>query len=169
VGTILQEGLLTHLDVVGVDIDRESVEASKKNLNWLKEKYNLKNKFKVINGDAKELTRNFKRNSIQGVATEPYLGPYHKKLPTREKVMGEIKNLERLYYEFLTQLRQILKKNGKVAIVIPRLKFHRGSEDLDIKGILRNSGFKISDIDERVKLPIVSEGRFLDRLIYVLE
>jgi len=169
VGTILQEGLISNLDVVGVDIDEESVKASKKNLEWLKNKYNLKNKFKVIKGDAKGLTRYFKRNSIQGVATEPYLGPYHKKLPTREKVSGEVKNLERLYYGFLVQLRQILRKNGKVAIVFPRLKFHRGSKNLDVKEILKNSGFKVSNIDERVKLPIVSEGKFLDRLIYVLE
>ena len=129
----------------------------------------LKNKVKIIEGDAKKLTRYFKRNSIQSVATEPYLGPYYKKLPLRREVEGVVKNLERLYYEFLIQLRQIMRKNGKAAIVFPRLKFQGGSKNLEIDKILKDTGFKVFKADSRVKVPIISKGKFLDRLIYVLE
>ena len=44
-GTILQEGLLKKLDVIGIDKDISDVRA---NLNWLREKFHTKNNFKVI-------------------------------------------------------------------------------------------------------------------------
>ena len=100
VGTILQEAMISGIDVIGVDIDNESVEASRENLNWLKDKYNLKNNFKIIRGDSGKLARYFGRNEIHAVATEPDLGPYYRKMPSKEEVDGVIKVLENLYYDF---------------------------------------------------------------------
>ena len=169
VGTILQESMLNGLDVIGVDIDRESVDASKKNLEWLKNKFNLKNKFKIIKGDAAKLTRHLKINSVEGIATEPDLGPYYRKLPNKKQVDDVIYDLEKLYYEMFLQFKEVLKKNGKIAIVIPRLKFKNGRKDIDLKVILRRVGLRVISLDSEVKFPIVIESKFLDRLIYVLE
>ena len=54
-------------------------------------------------------------------------------------------------------------------MVIPRLKYHRGQIDLRINDILRDIGFKIEELDSKIKFPIVSKGKFLDRMIYVFE
>ena len=35
--------------------------------------------------------------------------------------------------------------------------------------ILRDIGFKIEELDSKIKFPIVSKGKFLDRMIYVFE
>lgn len=169
VGTILQEGILNELDVVGVDIDNESVEASKENLKWVKDKYNLKKKFEIIKGDAGKVYRYFSRNEIHAVATEPNLGPYYRKLPGKEEIEGVVKALENLYFDFFLGLRQVMKKNGKVAIVIPRLKYRGGKRDVNVVRIINRTGFRIFRADKRVKLPVVSHGKFLDRLIYVFE
>ena len=169
VGTILQEAMISGIDVYGVDIDSESAEASKENLNWLKEKYNLKNNFKVIKGDSGKLAKYFRRNEIHAVATEPDLGPYYRKMPSKEEVDGVVKTLENLYSDFFLGLRQVMKKSGKVAIVLPRLKYKNRYRDVDVNKIISQSGFKLFVADKRVKLPIISKGRFLDRMIYVFE
>jgi len=161
--------MLNNLDVVGVDIDGESCKAAKKNLIWLKNKFNLKEKFKVINGDARKLTRYIDRNKINAIATEPDLGPYFRKLPNKEEVEKAVRKLEKMYYEFLVQARAVLRKRGKISIVIPRLKFRNGKKDINFSKILRESGFKVLDLDKRIKFPIISNGKFLDRMIYVLE
>lgn len=169
VGTILQESMLNGMDVIGVDIDKESCDATRENLNWLKEKFKLKNKFKIINGDARKLTRYLKRNSVEAIATEPDLGAYFRNLPSKKEVDMEIIKLNRLYYEFLLQAYAILKKRGKIAVIFPRLKFNGGSKGLAIDSLLKETRFRVYCADKRVKMPIVTEGRFLDRLIYVLE
>ena len=169
VGTILQEAMISGIDVHGVDVDNESVEASKENLNWLKEKYHLENNFKIIKGDSGKLARYFKRNEIHAVATEPDLGPYYRKMPNREEINKVIKILENLYFDFFLELRHVMKKNGKVAIVLPRLKYKNGYRDVSINKIISQTGFRLFSADKRIKLPIVSEGRFLDRMIYVFE
>jgi len=169
VGTILQEAMISGIDVYGVDIDSESVEASKENLNWLRGKYNLKNNFKVIKCDSGKLAGYFRRDEIHAVATEPDLGPYYKKMPSKEEVDGVVKTLENLYCDFFLELRKAMKKRGKVAIILPRLKYKNGYRDVNVNRILRQSGFRLFTADERVKLPIISPGRFLDRMIYVFE
>ena len=165
VGTILQEGMINGLDVIGVDIDRESCEASKENLSWLKEKYKLKNNFNIIEGDSTKLTRYIKRNSVEAIATEPDLGPYFRKPGDKKEVEEAIFKLNRLYYEFLVQAREVLKKNGKIAIIFPRIKYRNGVKSVGVDYLLNQSGFKITN----VKFPIITEGRFLDRMIYVIE
>jgi len=169
VGTILQEAMISGIDVYGVDIDSESVEASKENLNWLRGKYNLKNNFKVIKCDSGKLAGYFRRDQIHAVATEPDLGPYYKKMPSKENVDDAVKRLENLYLNFFLELRQVMKKRGKVAIVLPRLKYNNGYREIDVNRMINRSGFKLFTADKMVKLPILSRERFLDRMIYVFE
>ena len=169
VGTILQEGMISGIEVYGVDIDNESVEASNENLRWLKEKYKLKSNFKIIKGDSGKLDRYFKRNEIHAVATEPDLGTYYRKMPSKEEVYGAVNILENLYSDFFLGLRQVMKKHSKIAIVLPRLKYRNGYRDVNIDKIIGRSGFKLFIADKRIKLPIVSKGKFLDRMIYVFE
>lgn len=169
VGTILQEAMLNGLSVIGIDIDSESCEASVENLTWLKNKFKLRESFKIINGDAMKLTRYFDRNTAEGIASEPDMGPYFKKLPSKKQVEEAIDRLEKMYYEFLVQAREVIKKNGKIAMIIPILKFERGKMGIKFKEILSESGFRVVDLDKKVRFPIIVKDRLLDRLIYVLE
>tara|TARA_Y100000034_G_scaffold130982_1_gene190723 strand:- start:965 stop:2044 length:1080 start_codon:yes stop_codon:yes gene_type:complete len=168
VGTVLQEGLVNGMDVTGIDIDKESILASKENLNWVKKKLKLKGKIRLIRGDAVKLTRYLRRNSVEAIVTEPDLGPYYKKIPTKSQVEKVVNDLELLYYEMLLQSKAILKRNGKIALVVPRLKYFGGKKDLGIQAILKRTGLQVSKVDN-LKFPFVIEGKFMDRLIYVFE
>lgn len=80
-----------------------------------------------------------------------------------------MKALENLYLDFFLSLRQVMKKHGKIAIVLPRLKYKNGFRDVNVKMIISQAGFRLFSADKKIKLPIISKGRFLDRLIYVFE
>lgn len=168
-GTVLQEALLMNLNVIGIDIDRDVVSDADINLKWLKKKYRFKGQYKLIRGDSTNLK--FLVKDVDGVATEPYLGPFWKKIPEKEEAKKVMVNLEELYFEFLKDLRLVLKKDGKAAIVVPKIRVKGGSVvSMNFNKILEKTGFKIDDFFKDISFPIVyadAKDR-IEREIYVL-
>jgi len=167
-GTVLQEALLMGYDVIGVDIDRMIVSDAEVNLKWLRKKYHFKGNSKLIRGDSTKLR--FLVRNIDGVATEPYLGPFWKQLPSKEKAKEVMDGLEELYFEFLKSLRVVLKKEGKVAIIVPKIRTNDGLVSMKFNQILAKTGFKIDNYFEELKFPITyaDEKDKVEREIYVL-
>ncbi|MFH1210507.1 MAG: hypothetical protein V1645_01190 [archaeon] len=164
-GTILQEGLLMGLDVYGVDSDPKMVAACKKNLLWLQNSYKFPGKWRVFNNDARDVSRIITK--VDSVATEPYLGPFLKRIPTKDQALGIMAELEPLYAEFLSDLRKVVK--GRVAIVVPR--FRTKANDLvsmPFERIAKEAGFKPVQFKE-VKVPVIYMTGKIEREIWVLE
>lgn len=120
-GVILQEALIKGINVIGSDKDKNSIEQSKKNLNWLKENYKIKSKFTLINIDCKFLSKYIK-NTINAVVTEPYLGPYILKLPKSEEAEKTISKLNVIYEDLLSQINKIIHKTATIVIITPIFK-----------------------------------------------
>lgn len=160
--TILQEALLMGLNTIGVD---KEIQDAEKNLIWLGDNY--KGKWKLINGDAAKLSSLIE--SVEAAATEPYMGPFWKSMPTKEEAMRVAEKLSELYLEFLKELRKILK--GKIAIIMPRFKSTSGRVFIDLDGIIKKSGFKIYQPIKAVPMPIAyyEPHNRLERFIYILE
>ena len=114
-GTILQEGLLKGLDAVGIDIDQEMVEASCTNLRWLEKKYAIKRSWKVCKGNSQQLHHFVPK--AEALASEPYLGPFLKQLPSRPQAEQILQELTALYDTFLGEARQVVRR--KIAVVVP--------------------------------------------------
>ncbi len=164
-GTILQEALLMDLDVFGIELDPRIVNACKKNLLWLQNNYEFSGKWRVFCNDARNASKIL--TSVDAVATEPYLGPFLKKLPTKEEASEIASELGHLYSDVLKDLRKIVK--GKVAIVIPR--FRTRANDLisiPFEKISREAGFSPMRFHE-VKLPVLYLTGKIEREIWVLE
>jgi len=123
-GTILQEALLKGIDVVGLDSDEESIKQSNKNLDWLIKSFNLVNKRKItlINGNCEKLTKDIKLNSINGVATEPYMGPFIRKLYSIAEARRLIYELSIMYSNLLSQLKLVLKNHKRVVMIAPKFR-----------------------------------------------
>ncbi|HUC95398.1 MAG TPA: DNA methyltransferase, partial [Candidatus Saccharimonadia bacterium] len=68
-GVILQESLLMDFSAIGTDINSKMVLYSEKNLNWLKEKFGINNKFKVYKADA---TENIWQDKFDFIVSEIY-------------------------------------------------------------------------------------------------
>lgn len=167
-GVILQEALLERINVIGLDIDKKSVDFSRKNCEWLKKKYKLKSKFKVIFGDSTMLN-NFLKEKVDVVVTEPYLGPFLKKPLSFDESKGVALEIEEIYFKFLKSLKKIVK--NKIVLIVPVFTTRNKREiRININSMLGESGFKISDFGI-FDLPIlysVDRGK-IKREIYVLD
>ena len=165
-GIILQEALLKRINVIGVDIDKWSVDASKKNLEWIKKKYTLVNDFKVLKGDSTKINKLLK-NKVDIIVTEPYLGPFLKEFPTYNEANKVAKELEMLYSDYFKAVKDLVKK--RVVIVVPSFVTRdRKTVKFDFEKIVKENGFRI-EMDP-IKSPICySERRTkINRHIYVL-
>jgi len=147
VGTILQEAVLNGIDIIGLDIDEECVKSSKENLEWLSKEYNLNlgNADSIVKvGDARKLSEYFKENSIDAVATEPYLGPPLKKRPSEEEIKKIFDGIRNLYEDSLGEMYKILKYGKSIAVVSPCIRTTKSKYvKFDFSSIARKAGFKI--------------------------
>ncbi len=127
VGVLLQEALLMNINVIGIDNDRKSVKDSYENMDWLKKNYKFKASFKLLNNDARKL-RNILKDKVDVIVTEPYLGPYLKKLPTKEMALKIKKELEELYKEVFYNFKYVLKKDGRMVFIVPRFRLYENEK-----------------------------------------
>ncbi len=166
VGVLLQEALLMNINVIGIDKERKSIKDSYENIDWLKKNYKFNASFKLLNGDARRL-RNILKEKIDVVVTEPYLGPYLKKIPTREQALKIKEELELLYNEVFYNLKGLVKKN--IVFIIPRFRLYEGDRvRLNFERILDKNGFKI--VNSEFKIPIIytAKGNKFEREIWIV-
>jgi len=152
-GTIITEAMLMgYKNLIGSDISQKAVEDTKKNAEWIKNKFSpplagsrpqnfieagqITNfKLQITNNDATELSKYLKPNSIDTIVTEPYLGPQRGK-----KNIGEIiAELEKLYTTSLVEFKKILKPKGRVVMIWPMFRSTHNMERITPN----ISGFKI--------------------------
>jgi tRNA G10 N-methylase Trm11 len=123
VGTILQEALLAKAKVVGVDINRWCVEAAKRNMEWLKKEYVLENaEYRVLQGDVHRLSQKIGWEQVDCIATEPDLGPALRQAPTTSYAVRITEKLEPLYNVLLEEAYKVLRKGGRLVLVLPYIK-----------------------------------------------
>ena len=123
VGTILQEAMLMQAQVIGMDLNPWCVKASQMNLDWIKKEYNLrKTKYKVLQGDARNLTNYVDKETIDCIVTEPDLGPALRHFPTEFYARRIIEKLKPLYFDFLEGSYKSLKDGGRLVFVTPYIK-----------------------------------------------
>ena len=160
-GTILQEASLMGIKAYGSDNDFLMVRKSKENLKGYKN-------VEVHELDSKKLETKF--NDIDGIVTEPHMGPYYTKrvsLVEANKLKAE---LDKLYFETLVSCKKVLKRNGRVVMIIPVIKSVQGNIDLDINTIIEKAGFVVEQLDPGISIPYYySKGKLLDRWIYILK
>jgi len=141
-GTILQEGIIRGLHVVGTDNHNKSIQESKKNLQWLIKKHDVKTRVEVLKVQVQELTKAVKKNSIDLVVTEPEMGPYWKKLPYDEEVKKTIQELVPLYRSLFEELYQVMKPGARIAIILPTFRTFTKLYPMQPSKIMREGQFK---------------------------
>lgn len=173
-GTILSEALVLGANCIGIDRDRNRVENTKRNLEWLSDSLSRTNQTVSLGvGDATKLENLVSDESVDAVVTEPILLPKIDFAPAPEKARRMIRNSSALYSEALYSLSRVVKKGGRVVIVTPALKTSAGKE---VSVLLEN-------LDE-IRLRPVQPGRvrfeypvrisnektkWISRLVYAFE
>lgn len=145
IGTILQEAALRKIKIRGIDKDEICIESAKQNLLWLAKEYKLQLDLeKIRHGDATRIGEYFDGNSIDAIATEPYLGPPLKGNQSQEDVKAIFEEIRPLYEKTLKEMYKVLKKGKRAAIVSPCIRT-RGNRTVkfDFKELAERAGFKI--------------------------
>jgi tRNA G10 N-methylase Trm11 len=123
VGGVIQEALLAKVNVIGVDINRWCVDATIRNLEWLKNEYKLENaEYRVLQGDVQRLSQKIGQEQVDCIATEPDLGPALRQVPTTTYALRIAEKLEPLYYGLLEEGYRVLKNGGRLVVVSPYIK-----------------------------------------------
>ena len=154
-GSILQEAALSGFDVRGMDIEKNCVDASIQNLEWLEKEYKIQIpgiRRKVIQGNAKRLSQYFENESIDGIVAEPYMGPALKAKPDAYLAKNILQELSPMYEAFFRGAAQILKDKGRICIVSPRFQTQAGTFKIDIDRLGAKFGFRTVDILKPYKI-----------------
>ncbi len=148
IGTILQEAVLNGFDIRGTDLDKNCIASARKNLEWLKKEYSIELKEldkKIISGDSRHLSKYFEKESIDGIATEPYLGPPLRGHIDKAQANKIISGLEELYRKTLQEAHKVLKPGGRVCIISPKIKMKNSGVGLDMEKLATETGYKTID------------------------
>jgi len=141
-GTILIEAIYQNQPVIGIEKHPKAFQGLQANLTYFQNKLANPPQVKLYHGRAESAARLIGRQSIAGVATEPYLGPAFRiktnrfgqsyyvtaNLPnqplTSDRLDSILTNLNRLYYKWLKNLSSALKPGTKLVLVVPLFHFH---------------------------------------------
>lgn len=173
-GTILMEALLLGANALGVDRDPVRIENSRRNLEWLRKTYQVEGRsFLLKVGDATQLEKVIPGLQVDVVVSEPIFLPRIDFAPSLEKARKLIKNSSRLYSEALYSIAGVIRKGGRVVLVVPSL---RTTAERDVSVLLEDvqeAGLKpFRPAQHKFEYPVRISGentRWVRRMIYVFE
>ena len=144
VGTILQEALLEHAAVVGVDVNPWCVKAAEENLDWAAREYCISGAdFRIVQGDVEMLAAKVGLESVDCMVSEPDLGPALREVPTGPYAQKIIEKLEPLFLGFIEEAYRVLKPDGRLVLVTPYIRTRsRDAVTMPIEEKLKEVGFK---------------------------
>ncbi|MHA1247863.1 MAG: TRM11 family SAM-dependent methyltransferase [Candidatus Thorarchaeota archaeon] len=138
-GTLLMEAALLGMRCIGVEIDGDAARGARSNLKWLGAEMEEVLDFKIIKGDARQLPE-IVHDRVDAIATEPHLGPVYVEPPTREQAQQTIRELTKLYNEFLKVAPLVLGDSGRISMTLPVINSEGGqSFRIDITSLLRGT------------------------------
>lgn len=128
-GTILSEAILMGCKtIIGSDLSHKAVEDTKKNTQWMIDKYKLgKINANIFQLDSQKVSGYLRKPIVDAIVTEPYLGPQRGKIA----INRVRKQLERLYSNSLQEFKKILKPGGKIVMIWPIFRINKKSFEIN--------------------------------------
>jgi tRNA G10 N-methylase Trm11 len=172
-GTILSEALSAGINCIGVDRDRNRVENSRQNLEWLSKSLKTTASYTLKVGDSTNLERVMGGTQADAIVTEPILLPRIEVAPTLEKAKKLIRNSSRLYSDALYSMATSVRKGGRLVVVAPSLRTAGGQEVSVLLENEHNAGLaQFQPPPERFEYPVKiahENTRWVSRRVYVFE
>ncbi len=144
-GTILMEGLIVGLSVLGSDSSSKAIEKCYKNLEWFCEEFDYPKSYKLFEHDArypkKDLDKANKKVNL--IVTEPFLGPQISKPATIQQFSETRSYLLKIYKKSFANFKTYLSKGSLICFVLPVTKTEKGFRDTFFAEQLETMGFNI--------------------------
>lgn len=135
-GTILQEAmLLGYKNLRGSDLSEDAVTDTNKNLTWFMQEYRVDADVDLFVSDVIDLEGQIPKGSMDAIVTEPYLGPADKGRVNAKTIEKNLLKLEHLYKDAFRILTQLLKRHGRLVVVIPSFHFQGQTFHLPIPSL----------------------------------
>lgn len=168
-GVVLQEAGLMGFDVYGTDLSDKMIDFTNVNLDWLKEKYNLKFKTKTHQGDAMDVEW---LEKIDFVACESYLGQPFSAPPSPTKLREVQKTCSFILKNFFKNISNQIESGTNLCVAIPAWKSSTGEfSHLSLDEALRDA--KLSRIElknvQNNQLLYYREDQVVARELLILE
>ena len=142
VGTIMQEALLSNINVIGSDVDPGIIENCKRNLAWLNKTYQIHANAKVFTSNAIDVPIVLKER-VDSIASEPFLIPLITYTPKKKEARKMLNKAKYVYIITLNELKKVLKDGGRIALSLPVMKTREGNESLNIEDICKETNLKL--------------------------
>ena len=146
VGTVLQEAIkMGYRNLIGTDIDEGAIKRTITNINWLsdQQKINFSDfNLKIFPADVRTLSKLLNPDLVDAIVTEPYLGPIDRIKDSRQ-ISKIISELSELYLAAFRELKQVLKKDGRLVIVFPVFREGAKLHYLPIIDEIRKHGWQV--------------------------
>lgn len=145
-GTILMEGMLMGLNVVGSDIDPRMIQFSQENCEWLNKEFDLSkaDNFRVFERDARFLNKKVLPENISAIITEGYLGKPLTQIPSQEEKDIIFRELANLHLNWLISAHNLLSKDGLIVMCTTGYKIGERIEHFPhFNEIVSKAGYKI--------------------------
>ncbi|MBI5733494.1 MAG: hypothetical protein HY973_00930 [Candidatus Kerfeldbacteria bacterium] len=178
-GTVLQEAVaLGYKSIWGSDIDKQGIERTAANLQWLRQKHpEWQFEEKLLAADVRQLKTQLKDIKFGAMVTEPYLGPTSRIFDIKQ-YQAVAKDLVSLYRLALKNLAVLILPGRRLVMVWP--VFHLGAKLLYLPLVneLSSLGWKVENIlppqappawcDKRGSLLYERPGQRVGREVFVL-
>jgi tRNA G10 N-methylase Trm11 len=148
-GTIVMFALIEDFQIFGTDIDETKVKNTERNLSWLlneleeKVPYMLNERIKRV--DINQLSSVLREERIDGICTEPELGPFYNQKPYYTEVVEMIESkLKPIFKATFRESYKVLTPKGRISIIAPVFSTIDGGDvQLNIEDIANFYKFKL--------------------------
>ncbi len=129
-GTILTEAVLQGVNCIGIDKNPSRISGAKRNLDWISKEYDplRLGSCSLEVGDAEKLPVILKGKNVDAVVTEPILLPRFTSMPSIHNAKRAVSKASKLYSASLYSIGEVVKKGGRVVLVVPSVKTYQGKE-----------------------------------------
>jgi tRNA G10 N-methylase Trm11 len=167
-GTVLTEAaLMGYTALIGSDLSKKAVADTTQNLDWVAKKYGLPaHRATLLVSDVKNLGEHIKKNSVDAIVTEPYMGKPLRGKETQKQLEIQARDLEALYAQAFKTFERILKPRGIVIFIFPKFRHRGGWMETNILERIKQLGFEpVALGDEQESLLYWRKNQFVGREI----
>lgn len=169
-GTVITEAVdLGFKNIIASDLSIKAVEDTRKNVEWLLEKKEIKLKdinLDIFEHDVQTLSQTINKNSIDLIVFEPYMGRPMRGRENEEMILNQIQDLRDLYMNAFKEFKKIVSKKAVIVAIIPRFNFNNKIFSVDCDLEIEELGFENIGFEKNKTLIYSRPEQVVEREIF---